>query len=136
MRSAARTRSSSSPPGCRSRTRASVPPKSATSPTGSTPASRATPRTSSRTPTPGATPDFLASLNLWRYLREQQRELSGNQFRKRCHAEYLHYLRVREWQDLVGQVRSAAREVGVKLNQTEADPQQIHVALLSGLLSH
>ena len=45
--------------------------------------------------------DFLAYLNLWRYLREQQRELSGNQFRKRCKAEYLHYLRVREWQDLV-----------------------------------
>ena len=41
-------------------------------------------------------------LNLWRYLREQQRELSGNQFRKRCQAEFLHYLRVREWQDLVG----------------------------------
>ena len=82
------------------------------------------------------TSDFLAYLNLWRYLREQQRELSGNQFRKRCHAEFLHYLRVREWQDLAGQVRAAAREVGVKLNQTEADPEQVHVALLSGLLSH
>jgi ATP-dependent helicase HrpA len=82
------------------------------------------------------TSDFLAYLNLWRYLREQQRELSGNQFRKRCHAEFLHYLRVREWQDLAGQVRAAAREVGVKLNQTEADPEQVHGALLSGLLSH
>ena len=50
-----------------------------------------------------------AFLNLWRYLREQQRELSGNQFRKRCKAEYLHYLRVREWQDLAGQLRQAAR---------------------------
>jgi ATP-dependent helicase HrpA len=82
------------------------------------------------------TSDFLAYLNLWRYLRTQQRELSGNQFRKRCHAEYLHYLRVREWQDLVGQVRAAAREVGVKRNLEEAEPQQVHVALLSGLLSH
>jgi ATP-dependent helicase HrpA len=82
------------------------------------------------------TSDFLAYLNLWRYLREQQRELSGNQFRKRCHAEYLHYLRVREWQDLVGQLRAAAREIGVKPNQADADPQQVHLALLSGLLSH
>src|SRR4051794_12917937 len=82
------------------------------------------------------TSDFLAYLNLWRYLREQQRELSGNQFRKRCHAEFLHYLRVREWQDLVGQLRAAARELGVKRNQEDADPQQLHVALLSGLLSH
>jgi len=82
------------------------------------------------------TSDFLAYLNLWRYLREQQRELSGNQFRKRCHAEYLHYLRVREWQDLAGQLRAAAREIGVKRNQTEAEPHQVHLALLSGLLSH
>ena len=53
--------------------------------------------------------DFLAYLNLWRYLREQQRELSSNQFRKRCKAEFLHYLRVREWQDLVEQLRQAAQ---------------------------
>ena len=61
--------------------------------------------------------DFLAYLNLWRYLREQQRELSGNQFRKRCLAEYLHYLRIREWQDLVAQLRQAAKGVGVTLNR-------------------
>jgi len=80
--------------------------------------------------------DFLAFLNLWRHLREQQRELSGNQFRKRCKAEYLHYLRVREWQDLSGQLRQAARSVGVTINQQPAEPDAIHVALLSGLLSH
>ena len=80
--------------------------------------------------------DFLAYLNLWRYLRQRQRELSGNAFRKLCHAEYLHYLRVREWQDLVGQLRQAARSVGVTINQQPADPQQVHVALLAGLLSH
>ena len=80
--------------------------------------------------------DFVGLLNLWRYLREQQRELSGNQFRKRCKAEYLHYLRVREWQDLAGQLRSAARGVGVTINTEPADPQAVHVALLSGLLSH
>jgi len=80
--------------------------------------------------------DFISYLNVWRYLRERQRELSGNQFRRLCHAEYLHYLRVREWQDLVGQLRSAAKEVGVKLNRTPAEPDDVHVALLSGLLSH
>jgi len=80
--------------------------------------------------------DFLAYLSLWRYLREQQRELSGNQFRKRCKAEFLHYLRVREWQDLAAQLRQAARGVGVTLNQQPADPDDVHKALLSGLLSH
>ncbi|MGI8779014.1 MAG: ATP-dependent RNA helicase HrpA [Solirubrobacteraceae bacterium] len=90
--------------------------------------------------------DFIAFLNLWRYLREQQRALSGNQFRKRCHAEFLHHLRVREWQDLVGQLRQAAKGVGIALtqptssasagDQTPAEPEAIHVALLAGLLSH
>ncbi|MEJ7798603.1 MAG: ATP-dependent RNA helicase HrpA [Solirubrobacteraceae bacterium] len=80
--------------------------------------------------------DFIGLVNLWVYLRAQQRELSGNRFRKLCRNEFLHYLRVREWQDLASQLRQAARSVGVTLNQEPADPQSVHIALLSGLLSH
>ena len=54
--------------------------------------------------------DFLAYLNLWRYLHEQRGELSVNQFRKQAKGEFLHYLRIREWQDLVGQIRQAAKQ--------------------------
>src|ERR1017187_5040457 len=57
--------------------------------------------------------DFLAYLNLWDYLRDRQRELSSSAFRRMCRREYLHYLRVREWQDVYGQLRRAARDVGV-----------------------
>jgi ATP-dependent helicase HrpA len=85
---------------------------------------------------PGEASDFLALANLWRYVRDLQRELSGNQFRRRCKAEFLHHLRIREWQDLVAQLRQAARQVGVTRNQTPGDAEQIHVALLAGLLSH
>ncbi|UUY02701.1 ATP-dependent RNA helicase HrpA [Svornostia abyssi] len=80
--------------------------------------------------------DFLAYLNLWAYIREQQRALSGSAFRRRCRKEYLHYLRIREWQDLVAQLRQAAKQVGVKRNQTPAEPDDVHQALLAGLLSH
>ncbi|MDQ3722821.1 MAG: ATP-dependent RNA helicase HrpA, partial [Actinomycetota bacterium] len=80
--------------------------------------------------------DFLAYLNLWRHLRARQKELSRNGFRKMCHAEYLHYMRVREWQDLAGQLRQAARNVGVTINEQPAASQDIHRALLAGLLSH
>ncbi|MDP2712588.1 MAG: ATP-dependent RNA helicase HrpA, partial [Solirubrobacteraceae bacterium] len=79
--------------------------------------------------------DFLAYVNLWRHLRAQQQALSRNGFRKQCHAEYLHYLRVREWQDLAGQLRQAARSVGVTINSEPAAPDDIHRALLAGLLS-
>jgi ATP-dependent helicase HrpA len=80
--------------------------------------------------------DFLSLLNLWGYVRERQRELSGNQFRKRLKAEHLHVLRIREWQDLVAQLRQAAKAAGVHRNQAPAEPDDIHRALLAGLLSH
>jgi ATP-dependent RNA helicase HrpA len=80
--------------------------------------------------------DFLALLNLWRFLREQQRELSGSAFRRLCRAEYVNYLRVREWQDLVSQLRQAAKGVGITINREPAEPEAIHRALLAGLLSH
>jgi ATP-dependent helicase HrpA len=57
--------------------------------------------------------DFLTFLTLWDYLHERQRELSGSAFRRLCRREYLHYLRVREWQDLQGQLRQAAGDVGI-----------------------
>src|SRR5215207_4258030 len=82
------------------------------------------------------TSDFLAYLNLWRHVREQQRALSGSQFRRRCKAEYLHYLRIREWQDLAGELRRSAKELGISLNQAPAEPAGVHRALLAGLLSH
>ncbi len=88
------------------------------------------------------TSDFLALVNLWRYLAEQQAERSGSSFRRMCSAEFLHYLRVREWQDLVSQLRTAAR--GLELSvaaphtvpETAADPARVHQSLLAGLLSH
>jgi ATP-dependent helicase HrpA len=82
--------------------------------------------------------DFLTWLNLWRYLHERQAELSSNQFRKLCKAELLNFLRVREWQDLHGQLRAAARDLGIRLNPAEAEPDadRVHTALLAGLLSH
>ena len=80
--------------------------------------------------------DFLGYMNLWSYLRSLERELSRSQVRKRCKAEFLHYLRVREWQDLVAQLEDAAREAGVTLNDVPAEAAEIHTALLSGMLSH
>ena len=80
--------------------------------------------------------DFLAFWNLWRYLHERRGELSVNQFRKQAKSEFLHYLRIREWQDLVGQVRQAAKGVGIKSTHVPAEPEVIHQAILTGLLSH
>ena len=84
--------------------------------------------------------DFLAYRNLWLYLRQQQKDLSGSAFRRLCRQEFLHYLRIREWQDLVGQLRQVCRQIGLdargELSQAGDDPRPVHESLLPGLLSH
>ena len=80
--------------------------------------------------------DFLAFLNLWNYVQEQQKALTKNQFRRQCQKDFLNYLRIREWQDIYQQIRLAVREMGLPINSEKAEYQQIHTAFLSGLLSH
>ncbi|XCM80797.1 ATP-dependent RNA helicase HrpA [Kitasatospora sp. HUAS MG31] len=86
------------------------------------------------------TSDFLAYLAMWRYVREQQRELSSSAFRRMCKQEFLNYLRIREWQDVYVQLRTVAKQLGVTIDEphpdAEPDADRIHQALLSGLLSH
>ncbi|MEO3751491.1 ATP-dependent RNA helicase HrpA [Streptomyces sp. B6B3] len=101
---------------------------------------------------PGEHSDFLAYLALWEYVRERQRELSSSAFRRMCRAEFLNYLRIREWQDIHAQLRTVARQVGVEAARPsapaarEADEilgtpppggwDSVHQSLLAGLLSH
>ncbi len=82
------------------------------------------------------TSDFITYINLWAYLQDEQRSLSSSAFRRLCKAEFLHYLRVREWQDLVTQLRQSTKSLGLSYNREPADAQQVHVSLLPGLLSH
>ncbi|MGI2128001.1 ATP-dependent RNA helicase HrpA [Shewanella oncorhynchi] len=80
--------------------------------------------------------DFVSWINLWQHLKDQQKELSASQFRKKCRDEYLAYLRVREWQDLYAQLKQAVHDLKWRLNDTPANYDSLHRALLSGLLSH
>lgn len=82
------------------------------------------------------TSDFLAFLNLWRYIREQQKERGSSAFRRMCKQEYLNFLRIREWQDIYSQLRTVAKQMGIHLNEDDAADQSVHVSLLAGLLSH
>ncbi|MET7982462.1 MULTISPECIES: ATP-dependent RNA helicase HrpA [unclassified Streptomyces] len=82
------------------------------------------------------TSDFLAFLNLWRYIREQQKERGSSAFRRMCKQEYLNFLRIREWQDIYSQLRTVAKQMDIHLNEEDAPEQSVHVSLLAGLLSH
>jgi ATP-dependent helicase HrpA len=82
--------------------------------------------------------DFLSLVNLWDYLREQQRERSGSAFRRMCRAEYLHYLRVREWQDVHAQLSQAARDLGINIapDQTRKPAQARQTPAVSEMTAH
>lgn len=80
--------------------------------------------------------DFISYINLWNYIKTQQQELSGNQFRRLCQKEFLNYLRIREWQDVYTQIRQTIKQLAFPINSQLADYRSLHVALLCGLLSH
>ncbi|MGW4197937.1 ATP-dependent RNA helicase HrpA [Streptomyces sp. NPDC005004] len=82
------------------------------------------------------TSDFLAYLNLWRYIREQQKERGSSSFRRMCKQEYLNFLRIREWQDIYSQLRTVAKQMDIRIGEEDAPADRIHVSLLAGLLSH
>ena len=84
--------------------------------------------------------DFTGLLNLWRYLQDKQQELSSTAFRRLCKAEFINYLRVREWQDLFAQLRQLAKPLQITLAAGQVDPVGLHIpvhqSLLAGMLSH
>ncbi|MCK6081175.1 ATP-dependent RNA helicase HrpA [Microbacterium sp. EYE_5] len=86
------------------------------------------------------TSDFLTLLNLWNHLREQRRELGSSAFRRLCRSEHLNYVRVREWFDVHRQLSTLSRSGSPKDAPRQAagaaDPDALHRAILSGLLSH
>ncbi|MEX2366560.1 MAG: ATP-dependent RNA helicase HrpA, partial [Pseudohongiellaceae bacterium] len=79
--------------------------------------------------------DFLAFVRLWEFFEEQRQALSQNQLRKFCQQNFLSWMRMREWRDVHRQLHLVCRELKFKENNTPADYEQIHMALLSGLLS-
>ena len=76
--------------------------------------------------------DFLSFLALWNYVREQSQALSSSKFRRTIRGEFLNYVRIREWQDLVGQLRSLAGSAGIQLGdvtwKTGADGDDVQTS--------
>ena len=80
--------------------------------------------------------DFLGMLALWDHLKERQKALGSGAFRREVKSEYLHYVRIREWQDVYTQLRQVARSLKIPINRQPADEHAIHRSLLAGLLGN
>ncbi|MEK6750278.1 MAG: ATP-dependent RNA helicase HrpA [Pseudomonadota bacterium] len=78
--------------------------------------------------------DFLSQIKVWNFVQEQKAHLSNAKFRRLCEENFLSYLRLREWQDVYTQLKHEAAEIGWKFNDLPATYEQIHRAVLAGLL--
>jgi ATP-dependent helicase HrpA len=79
--------------------------------------------------------DFLSWLKLWNWYHDEARHLTRSKLRKLCHDNFLSYVRLREWHDLHGQLLGIVRELKMTPNRKPAKADEIHQALLAGLLS-
>ena len=80
--------------------------------------------------------DFMGLIKLWRYLEEHRRHLSKRKFRNHCRDHFLSWTRVQEWHDIHHQLRGQLHEMGYRENQVAASYEEVHKALLSGLLGN
>jgi ATP-dependent helicase HrpA len=81
--------------------------------------------------------EFLSYLHLWRFFEEAlQHKKSNKKLAEYCHEQFLSLTRLREWRDIHSQLHTLVAEMGLHLNSAPATHEQIHRALLTGLLGH
>ncbi len=80
--------------------------------------------------------DFLSFVKLWNFYQQNVHHLSNNKLKKLCQEHFVSYMRMREWVDIHHQLTNLIKEMGWKLNQVEAKFEEIHCALLAGLLGN
>jgi ATP-dependent helicase HrpA len=78
--------------------------------------------------------DFLGLLRLWDFYHGQARHLSQAKLRRLCREHFLSYVRMREWHDVHQQLLALVRDMGLPVNESPAEPEPVHRALLAGLL--
>ena len=81
--------------------------------------------------------DFLSWLKLWKFFEEAlEHRKSSRKLHEACREHFLSFNRLREWRDIHGQLKELVVELGWRISETPATYQQVHQALLAGLLGN
>ena len=81
--------------------------------------------------------DFMSYLKIWDFYDNALKTKKSNKdLLNICHANFLSFLRLKEWRELHGQIKQIVDEMDFKLNAEPASYEQIHKALLAGLLGN
>ncbi|MGU7780198.1 ATP-dependent RNA helicase HrpA [Burkholderia sp. PU8-34] len=81
--------------------------------------------------------EFLQWLKIWAWFEDAvAHKKSNRQLIDACRQNFLSHLRLREWRDVHSQLLTVVREHGWRLNEADATYEQVHLALLTGLLGN
>ncbi len=81
--------------------------------------------------------EFYSYLKIWRWFEEAlEHKKSNRQLQEHCRANFLSQTRLREWRDVHTQLLTIVREQGWRSNEVPATYEQLHTALLTGLLGN
>jgi ATP-dependent helicase HrpA len=81
--------------------------------------------------------EFLSYLKIWKWFEEAiDQKKSNRQLQEQCRENFLSQMRLREWRDVHSQLFTLVREQGWRMNEAAATYEQLHLALLTGLLGN
>lgn len=81
--------------------------------------------------------DFTTFVKLWRYVQNaMEHKESNRKLTEEFRRKFLSPRRLREWRDVYRQLKELTAELGWKLNEKEANYEQVHTSLLTGLLGN
>ena len=81
--------------------------------------------------------EFLSYIKIWRWFEQAiEHKKTNRQLQENCRENFLSQLRLREWRDVHSQLLTIVREQGWRLSEAAATYEQLHMALLTGLLGN
>ncbi len=81
--------------------------------------------------------EFLSFLKIWQWFENAvANKQSNRKLQENCRSQFLSYLRLREWHDIHTQLLTIVRERGWRISELDATYEQLHLALLTGLLGN
>ena len=81
--------------------------------------------------------EFLSFLKIWQWFEDAvEHKQSNRKLQENCRSQFLSYLRLREWRDIHTQLLAIIHERGWIVSELDATYEQLHLALLTGLLGN
>ncbi|MDB5909019.1 MAG: hrpA, partial [Massilia sp.] len=81
--------------------------------------------------------EFLSYIKIWRWFEAAiEHKKTNRQLQETCRSNFLSQVRLREWRDVHSQLLTIVKEQGWRLNELPATYENLHTALLTGLLGN